>query len=154
MTAPLALARELHERDPRLALLAMLPAEKRPAVHWGAFQRRGPSMDLLGRWLSKPGYSVGVIAGKPSDSLLVLDADSEDTFIEWRYRLGNPNTLIDKGLRGARMWFRTPVPVASTKRGKLDVIAQGHVIMAPGALHPSGCVYRILNDAPILALPS
>lgn len=153
MNASQQLAHQLHERDPRLALLAMRP-DKRPAVIWGCFQKQGPAMQTIDTWLMKPGYTVGVIAGKASHSLLVLDHDDQDTFDAWRFRTKDFNTLIDRGARGGRIWFRTPVPVESSKIGNTDLIAQGHVIMAPGAMHPSGKRYEILNDAPIFELPS
>lgn len=145
MKSALDLALELHSQG--LAAIPILEGTKQPAVRWKQFQRQAPSTEELYSLFAREHLTVGVLCGKPSDRLLVLDCDNFKTLDQTISTLGNPHTWIVQSKRGGHVYLRTPVPVRSARAEGMDLKGQGGYVLAPGALHPTGIRYTWLNHS-------
>lgn len=95
--------------------------------------------------------------------LVVLDEDTPGDLAAWAESEGIdlPETFAvatgrDGG--GTHFWFHTAEVFKSSSPMKragfnVDVKARGAFVVAPGSVHKSGAVYRVVNDAPIADLP-
>jgi len=112
--------------DMGLSVIPILPGTKRPAVEWGEFQRRPPTVKKVEEWFSRS-MNVATVCGSVSGGLTVLD------FVQTA--------------RGIHVWLRSERPCRSFKipELQLDVKGEGGYVLAPPSVHPSGHIYRFLN---------
>ena len=95
--------------------------------------------------------------------LVVLDEDTPGDLAAWAESEGIdlPETFAVATGReggGTHFWFHTAEVFKSSSPMKragfnVDVKARGAFVVAPGSVHKSGAVYRVVNDAPIADLP-
>jgi len=114
----------------------------------------------LHRWFGQDfPYNIAIRTGLIS-GLLMLDADGQEG-VENLERLQAehgrlPATLMSQSSRGPHLWFKLTVPVPKNESKlapKIDVRADGGYAVAPPSIHPSGAVYRWLNDLPPAPAP-
>jgi hypothetical protein len=117
---------------------------KKPSIPWAEFQTRRPGQDELYEWFSRGRRNIGVVCGKVSGGLVVIDFDGEDTF--QRFAQEHPeivnNTWVAKTARGYHVYLRTKEPPRPAHRGKIDIKGEGSVVLVPPSVHPSGAQYR------------
>jgi hypothetical protein len=146
---------------------AMIPSEaragepwKRPALkHWRSLTDKLVADDVFESWYGPAGqcrdrWQMGVITGKASGGLFVVDTDQrdgKDGEAVWRGWLAVHNNRLDletptqrTGGGGRQRFFHAPpgvvVPTFSTPRG-LDIRGQGGFAMLPPSMHESGEPY-------------
>ena len=126
---------------------------KRAAVPWLGIQRTEPPIGLVKRWF-KDGGNLGLLCGRDSGRLLVLDFDRPRAYFVWKG--DNPGLVESYTVRTRRGWHvyfvADPYPDRSLRLLGCDVKINGYVV-APPSVHPSGYQYRAISDqAPILAV--
>ncbi|HCE18599.1 MAG TPA: hypothetical protein DEQ80_12145 [Anaerolinea thermolimosa] len=129
---------------------------KTAAVRWAEYTRRLPTPDELVRWFGRPlfrnyGILCGRLHGQPG-YLVVLDFDDLDAGVSWLLSM-QAQTYTVATARGLHAYFLTNAPAETTRFGGGDIKASGYVLGA-GSVHPSGAVYTVLTDAPILNIRS
>jgi hypothetical protein len=138
----------------------LAPRSKVPLKGSSGFHDASTNPATLRRWFGQ-GYPYNIAIGTGLISgLLMLDADGQ----EGVENLGKlqaehgtlPATLMSQSSRGPHLWFKLTVPVPKNENKlapKIDVRADGGYAVAPPSIHPSGAVYRWLNDMPPAPAP-
>lgn len=126
------------------------------AVRWLEYTRRLPAPEELIRWFGRPLFgNYGVICGKRHGQdgyLVVLDFDDLDSGVAWLLGMGWATYTVATA-RGLHAYFITEEPAETVRFEGGDLKASGYVLGA-GSVHPSGAVYQVLSDAPILNVRS
>jgi hypothetical protein len=140
-----------------LSVLPIQPGAKSPAKDflWGAFMKERADASQRFTWfMDPPFYQVGIISGPISRNLVHIDMDGADPAIVRavydRWAADHPvlDTLpmVDTGSDRIHLYFLSPRPVGKytiTKDGvRIEIRGQGHYVVAPPSLHPSGNTYR------------
>lgn len=94
-------------------------------------------------------FNYAVLTGIPSGGLVVLDYDDRDRGV------ANPvDTLTVETGKGLHYYVRvlsdTRIGNSAYRRAGLDIRGIGGIAIAPPSQHPSGAIYRLVNDKPIL----
>lgn len=135
-----------------LAVVVASPRSKVPLVEWRAYQYEPPSsFEREAMFSLESDLNIGVACGMASDNLAVIDAETRAAF-ESQLRqcelAGVADTWIDETYRGGHILIKTPVPVKGkvfTTEG-FEVRAQGQFVLLPPSTHPTGTVYRFINQ--------
>ncbi len=126
------------------------------AVRWTEYTRRLPMPEEIIRWFGRPLFrNYGVMCGKRHGQdgyLVVLDFDDLDAGVAWLLGMGR-QTFTVATARGLHAYFITDEPAETVHFDGGDLKATGYVLGA-GSVHPSGAVYTVLTDAPILNIRS
>lgn len=127
---------------------------KVPALPWGAYQLRLPTVTELEAWawFGHHPKNIAVITGAIS-GVVVVDADGPGAF-HWCHQHLPYTPWLTKTAKGYHLWYRHPGRrVANRARiatndGKLplDVRGDGGYVIAPGSLHASGATYDFAGD--------
>lgn len=172
MMIPLAMARRALD-----AGLSIVPpaqdGSKRPSPPcgggWKGYQQQRPNLSLITRWYDPNNglTGIGVVCGKVSGNLEVIDFDSRDgwnAYLEMAEHCG-VRPLVDRiwagygelTPRGAHLMYRCPEIAGNTKlardpHGKAFIETRGeggYVIIAPsnGRVHPSGLDYQCVSGS-------
>jgi len=137
--------------------VSFIPVEyktKKPALAtWKEYQSRRPTDDEMFAWFEQDSAkNIGVICGKVSGNLCVIDFDSMPAF---QTALGNEwlkKTLVTKTSRGVHVWVRTPTPERvrhfklKNSEGGVDVIGEGGFAISPPSVHESGARYELISE--------
>jgi hypothetical protein len=139
----------------------LAPRSKVPLKGSSGFNDASTNPATVRRWFGQ-GYPYNIAIGTGLISgLLMLDADGQEG-AESLERLQAehstlPATLMSQSSRGPHLWFKLTVPVPKSESRlapKIDVRADGGYAVAPPSIHPSGAVYRWLNDLPPAPAPA
>lgn len=126
------------------------------AVRWLEYTRRLPAPEELIRWFGRPLFrNYGVICGQRHGQpgyLVVVDFDNLDAGLAWLLSMGRKTYTVVTS-RGLHAYFFVDEPCKTTHFEGGDLKATGYVLGA-GSVHPSGAVYQVLTDAPILNIRS
>lgn len=105
-------------------------------------------------WLCHPECNVGIVCGKPSGGLLVVDVDNDpdagkfgaENLATWEEEYGElPATCYaTTGNGGTHYLYRTSSKAKTLRNGtfNIDLRGDGGYIVAPPSVHPNGNVYR------------
>lgn len=88
-----------------------------------------------------------------SKGLTVLDFDDRQTYYGWLEKFGMNSLTVSSG-RGFHVYLKLTEQMESTaKMAGGDIKATGYVVF-PNSRHPDGYDYAVVEDKPILELPS
>jgi AAA domain/Bifunctional DNA primase/polymerase, N-terminal len=134
-------------------VFALTPKDKvtLPGSH-GFKDSKSPSDPLtLSPWEQDPNRNIGIDLG--SSDLCVLDFDKPDSIPAWLNELKTYKIRTGKGVhvyfRGARK--TTKLYVDGNLVG--DVKSTGGYVLGEGSVHPSGAIYTVIDDSPIVDVP-
>jgi Bifunctional DNA primase/polymerase, N-terminal/Primase C terminal 1 (PriCT-1) len=105
-----------------------------------------------------PNCNWGIATGEGS-GVFVLDVDSDEALAQLE-RLGSmPRTFNVKTSRGQHFYFQYPAGSgirnsASKLADGLDVRGEGGYVLLPPSVHPSGALYKILDDSDSAPAPA
>jgi hypothetical protein len=120
---------------------------KRAATQWYEWQEKRPSWSTVYRAFNHKFYrNLGILCGKASGKLVVLDFDRPLHYYQWRDGR-KVNTYTVRTGRGFHVYYRLEDPpkgTCSMKGG--EVKASGYVV-APPSTHPSGSRYREVGSS-------
>ena len=130
--------------EPALAYMArgwsVIPVHgKKPAVPWANYQRELPSADQVNDWFACGNYNLAVVTGKIS-GLVVIDCDSQKDAAWWRANHPETPLVAISGGGGVHFYYRYPrveIRCGTSILGrKIDVRAEGGLVVAPPSIHP------------------
>jgi hypothetical protein len=135
-----------------------LPREKpvRTRGIWKPFQERPAGPEWLEYWFTRPfPVNIGIVCGKVSGGLLVLDfdTDAERVYPLWQARWPNaakcPVVKTGKGyhayLRCPRLAGNQNLAVAGSGEILVQTRGEGGYVVAPPSVHPSGKRYELIH---------
>ena len=137
-----------------LAVIPLRKGDKRPSTKNGLKDASTDPETIRAWWKSQPGANVGIVCGKVSGNLVVLDFDVDegkgenglDTLHDWEREHGSlPETAASiTGRGGVHMLYRTAEKVRNSANPVLgvDVRGEGGYIVAPPSVHPTGTRYE------------
>jgi hypothetical protein len=135
------------------------PREKLPATRRGFYDATSNTATLRRYFTGAHPYNIGIRTGVPS-GVFVLDVDGEiglESLSELVKRHGLlPPTLTSATAKGRHYWFRAvdPIPSSASRVAPcIDIRGDGGYVVAPPSVHPSGALYRWLNDLPAADAP-
>jgi hypothetical protein len=123
-----------------------------PGSH-GFKDSKSPSDPLvLEPWNQDPNRNIGIDLG--ASGLCVLDFDQgEDKIPSWvrdtrtyKVRTAKGLHVYFKGARPTKKLYVNGVPVG-------DIKSAGGYVLASGSVHPSGAIYTVVDDSPIVPTP-
>jgi hypothetical protein len=137
-----------------LSVIPIKPRSKEPALaKWKVYQKEKPSIKEVTEWFKDTTNNIGIVTGKVSGNLAVLDFDVVKIFEEF------VNTLTDdlkevinetwrvETSRGYHVYLRvlTDETIPTRKFNGVDVKAEGAYVVAPPSIHPSGTRYTFVE---------
>ena len=151
-----------------LSLLPIHPKAKNPKIPWEEFQKRRPTKEEIRKWFSEDEAGIGIVCGDVSNGFLVLEFDEQNwdeiavLFEEAFPRIAYETRRVETGGGRLHLWIRCrEIPKDLTRiewrfpelgDAAVELRANGHYVVAPPSIHPSGERYRFLNDKPILEI--
>jgi len=138
-------------RSQNLNIIPVRYRDKVPIGEWKRYQSEVMSEDEIQRnFLSGAAVNLGVICGKVSDNLVVIDFDDRSTYKKY-FAWAEKDTFVVQTAKGVHVYFKTDYPVRGFKIQELniDVKGEGGYVLAPPSIHPSGKEYRALSNQPI-----
>lgn len=142
------------------SVIPIEPRGKRPIGGFGA-TRRTKDVAVVEGWAAQfPEANVGIVA---DENTVILESDDAlrlyDTLTVGAGKHDWPETLRACGSSEDRPHFFFKRTERATNVGNLAVPGlfearfSNQYVVGPGSTHPSGAVYRWLNDAPIVEIP-
>ena len=146
------------DKRPYWQRLPQVPDRRRPGRTkgvWQPFRQQAADVGQLHAWFGDGQANVGLVGGRVSGGLVVLDFDHEAAaiFPAWRERVGGvadslPTSVTSKGFH---VYLRTENPMGNRTlawsydgRKRIETRGEGGYITAPPSRHASGHVYRWL----------
>ena len=135
--------------------IATIPLQgKRPSfsTRWKRFQHHLPDAETIQRWIRKGFESYGIVCGKVSDGLTVIDFDKPQLYEDFCKRFP---TLCDSYTvatrRGFHVYLRAAFPIAGRRLRGCDIKGDGGYVVGAGSL-VDGFHYRLHIDGDKKAL--
>ena len=146
--------------------LCIIPVErggKKPLIPWKPYQKRLPTSREIEKWTKlywSNGANIGVVCGKVSGNLVVLDFDTDvawnDFRDKWKQHMSgsiSATTLVVKTGRGHQVYVRVGEMVKKQKlTDGFDLQGEGSYVVAPPSIHQSGAIYTSLSKSPLTIL--
>jgi len=139
-----------------LKLKGKVPIDKQ----WG--QENNYSYEETQKWINQ-GENYGVLCGH--NSLVVLDFDNIDYYNKLPKESEFLKTFSVKTNKGVHLYVKLHENIVMPKKSKIrtvdldgiltevgDFQALGSQVVGPGSLHPTGSIYEVVNDLPIIQL--
>ena len=135
--------------------LSIIPLQgKRPALNsWKNYQQQRATVSEIDRWHQQGLFNnVGIVCGKVSDNLVVLDLDGAagyPAFVATFPELAETYTIATGGGVGKHVYFKVDAMPSSVKAmntpiGNLELCGNGRQVVAPPSIHPNtGNPYRV-----------
>lgn len=131
---------------------------KKPIVdNWPAFPM--PSELMLKQWILGEGKNYGILCGKRSANLCVVDFDDLAAWENWKrsraWQGAWRSTLTVKSRRGVHLYLTLNADALPERKLFLsdgeqqlgEVLTTGQFVVGPGSIHPEGAVYSVLEPA-------
>ena len=121
-------------------------------LHPGFGSRRAHITEIASarKWFLNANANLGVVLGQDG-GLIVADWDSVQDYEAWRDATGaTVDTLAERTARGYHLFFFGK-GLASAVGNGCEFKASGVCMVSP-SVHPSGAVYRVVNDTPIVSV--
>jgi len=142
--------------DKGFSVIPIKAKDKAPAIQsWTEYQNRMPTEKELHTWFDPGNKNAGIICGRISGGLVVVDFDAKETLeflIEGGITKFIEKTLVAKTGKGFHVYFRVPEDISETRRFdnlKVDIKGEGGYVIAPPSIHKEGTRYQFLNDKEI-----
>jgi len=127
---------------------SLIPLEargKKPAMDWRTYQSRRPTESEIVRWFYRSDRNVGIVCGRISGGLAVIDFDSEPAWEAW-IEEDTTRWLIPtvKTSHGRHVYIKTTTIPGNRRfheRG-IDIRGEGGYVVAPPSTHPDGSIYH------------
>lgn len=137
-----------------LSIIPINFRDKTPALkEWKPYQARQPQTGELLEWFGDGNpTNMGIICGKISGNLVVLDFDSQDSwagFVRYcdEHKIAIYETPQTKTARGFHVWIRLRNLPRSQKIAGIDIQSEGKYVVVPPSVHPTGVRYEFINPA-------
>jgi hypothetical protein len=139
-----------------LTVLPIEPGSKKAAVKWQVLQKNKPTEKQVLEWFGPEKYGLGLVCGRASAGLVVLDFDTaaEASYHRWAKLVPEltPFLPLVRTGKGLHVYARLPfevrnVVLAQTPAGGvlIETRGEGGYVLAPPTLHPNGSFYEWAN---------
>lgn len=109
---------------------------------WKPLVQRKATAENVSAWFAhNPLINVGIITGKASGGLIVLDFDRNPSK-KWLRSHALPPTLRVKTARGRHCYYFTETLLQSSAFEYGEIKAEGGYVVAPLSIHPTGEIYE------------
>jgi hypothetical protein len=150
-----------------LSVIPLKPRDKPPNLsEWKQYQTRRATEEEIDSWFKGTDNNIGIVCGKVSGDLVVVDFDDERAF---RYCFSQGGGLAEKTLcartsKGVHVYLRLEETTKKTTlravggAGKakpslpVDIQGEGGYVVAPPSIHPSGKGYTFINEVSEIAV--
>lgn len=132
---------------------SILPLEfrgKKALIPWKEYRYRKATEEEIEYWFENdPPKNIGVVGGKVSGNLVVLDFDRKELGREFIKRHPNLQTLIVETGKGYHVYLRTKKTTLTSRIQSLglDIRGEGSYVVAPPSIHKNGKVYKFLDPS-------
>lgn len=123
-------------REQGINIIPLKPESKIPQIPWAKYQEERCTETI------SDNANLGIICGKTSDNLVIVDIDSGDeSLLDHIFPNAKNQTLVVKTGRGYHVYLKTDA-LQSTARleneilGHIDVQSQGTYCVGPTSIHP------------------
>jgi hypothetical protein len=131
-------------------VVPLKPQSKELQPGYGTRKAHITDSDFASRWFLNTDANLGVVLGGPT-GLAVADWDAVPAYADWCARVGAPElTLVERTARGYHWFFRS-AGIASAVDPGCEIKTRGVCMVSP-SVHPTGQVYHLLQEAPIVIL--
>jgi len=146
-----------------ISVVPLKPRSKEPLVKLREYQKELPSMNEIWDWFISTNNNVGIVTGKVSNGLVVVNVNDEGLFRESYKRLDDDlkhvenNTWVVKTDKGYQIYLRVfgegkDIPRSRTFNG-IEVIGEGGYVVAPPSVLRNGVRYEFLDPKTVLTRP-
>jgi putative DNA primase/helicase len=147
----LALARRLHELGLNVLPVKLSTKNDWNGLAWKPYQTQRVTDAELIEWFDAAPTNAAIICGSIS-GVVVVDPDTPEAAL-WCTTHLPPTPMATQTARGAQLYFRVPANAAKLPAFiggdlKIELKRDGHYVMAPGSLHPTGHVYAMVKEWP------
>ncbi len=132
-----------------LNVIPIKPNSKEPLLPWRGLQERKLTDTEIRRYFTE-GVNVGIVCGRISNNLVVLDFDNMEVFNKVKKYL--PETLTIKTAHDNRqLYYRTDFPIRKSRISqlKIDIQGEGSYVVAPPSRIEDGLTYEFVLQRPI-----
>lgn len=126
---------------------------KRPIIPgWERLQM--PDDKTILQWFPANAHrNIGIVCGRASGNLIVVDFDDMDAWTHWAIDTQPPQTYAVMSSKGIHCYYRTVEdPCGNKKLIGGDVRGQGGQVVAPPSVHLSGKTYEIGANLPVTTI--
>jgi len=137
-----------------LSVIPLKFKEKIPLIPWEKYQHERATIQEIEEWFKEGWKNIGVVCGKVSGNLIVIDFDSQELFNNFVLKISEyplsekfKNTWIIRTGKGYHFYFRVDEDLTTTRRfNGIEIRGDGSQVVAPPSMHPSGKVYEFVED--------
>jgi hypothetical protein len=138
------------------SIIPVKSRDKVPLVEWKQYQSRKPDDSEISEWQEEfwsEGANIGIVCGKVSGNLVVLDFDKAEAFEEFKNKWSHYRsdeiadvTPVIKTTKGYHVYLKVN-NVSRSKKPSIDsdIKGEGGYVVAPPSVHKSGVTYKLLN---------
>lgn len=123
-------------REQGINIIPLKPESKTPQIPWAKYQEEKYTENI------SDNANLGIICGKTSDNLVIIDVDSEnESLLDQIFLDAKNQTLVVKTSRGYHVYLKTNT-LQNTSRlenetfGHIDIQSQGTYCVGPTSIHP------------------
>jgi len=151
-------------RSQGLTVIPVVYKGKNPALDsWKEYQERQSTEEEIKKWFSNDTkYNIGIVCGKTSDNLVVIDFDDGGVYEKWLKHLEEnhgelkpiiDNTRKEKSGKGAHIFLRLKINNKADKEylrtqkpfiNKVDILGNGSIVVVTPSIHKSGVKYELI----------
>lgn len=134
-----------HYRDDLgFSVIPLAHKSKYPVTAWKRYQSRKPDDRELATWFHRRDRNIGIVTGKVSGGLCVIDFDALKLYKAWNRSVNTPFPLVKTG-KGVHVY----VLCDDANTGKAyfqgqhlgEIRSDGGYVVAPPSIHPNGRQY-------------
>lgn len=137
-------AAETYHKKFGWCIIPLKPKDKKPLITWEPFQKKRSTLEEIKKWWKEtPDANIGLVTGKISGGIYVIDADTKEG-IEFAKEAGLPPTPTAKTAHGFHYYFKYEGERELRNFAKiknLDFRGDGGYVLLPPSIHPDGPVY-------------
>ncbi len=135
----------------KVSFIPIIFKGKKPLAHWKQYQKHLPETNDIDKWWKQywsKKANIGIICGKVSGNLVVLDFDNEKPYQDFiKCCLGYDinivaTTPVVKTGKGFHVYLRTKSLTKGFKLKDLDIKAEGGYVVSPPSIYSTGIQYE------------
>lgn len=110
---------------------------KRPSfsIKWKQYQHTLPSSATIDQWTRQPCNSYGIICGRASGGIVVIDFDCPDLYQRFVKKFPHlAQTYTVKTRRGYHVYLQSQVPIPSRQFKNVDIKGEGGYVVGSGSI--------------------